>query len=94
MRVKGRDKSVAMELKKGEALFDGILGVFGKVNYVDIKGSEAFLQTFFFERINNVARTQHLVALDCGFGIRRITKNLLIRYFKEVKLIFSPYILV
>ncbi|KAJ0096218.1 hypothetical protein Patl1_15718 [Pistacia atlantica] len=50
---------------------------FGKVNDVDIKGSEAFLQTLFFERFNNAARTQHLVALDCGSGIGRITKNIL-----------------
>ncbi|KAJ0038947.1 hypothetical protein Pint_22630 [Pistacia integerrima] len=67
---------------------------FGKVNDVDIKGSEAFLQTLFFERFNNATRTQHLVALtmlmeflivlDCGFGIGRITKNLLISYFNEM----------
>ncbi|KAJ0018810.1 hypothetical protein Pint_11368 [Pistacia integerrima] len=72
--------------KKGvEASVDGVLGGFGKVNDVDIKGSEAFLQTLFFERFNNAARTQHLVALDCGSGIGRITKNLLIRHFNEVK---------
>ncbi|KAJ0095162.1 hypothetical protein Patl1_15751 [Pistacia atlantica] len=52
-------------------------GGFGKVNDVDIKGSEAFLQTLFFECFNNAARTQHLVALDCGSGIGRITKNIL-----------------
>ncbi|KAJ0095633.1 hypothetical protein Patl1_15733 [Pistacia atlantica] len=67
---------------------------FGKVNDVDIKGSEAFLQTLFFERFNNVARTQHLVALtmlmeflivlDSGFGIGRIIKNPLIRYFNKM----------
>ncbi|KAJ0081301.1 hypothetical protein Patl1_11557 [Pistacia atlantica] len=68
-----------------EASVDGVLGGFGKVNDVDIKGSEAFLQTLFFERFNNAARTQHLVALDCGSGIGRITKNLLIRHFNEVK---------
>ncbi|XP_031247586.1 alpha N-terminal protein methyltransferase 1, partial [Pistacia vera] len=70
-----------------EASVDGVLGGFGKVNDVDIKGSEAFLQTLFFERFNNAARTQHLVALDCGSGIGRITKNLLIRHFNEVDLL-------
>lgn len=46
-----------------EASDDGVLGGFGKVNDVDIKGSEAFLQNLFFERFNNAARTDHLVAL-------------------------------
>ncbi|KAJ0096224.1 hypothetical protein Patl1_15714 [Pistacia atlantica] len=65
-----------------------------EVNDVDIKGSEGFLQTLFFERFDNATRTQHLVALtmlmeflivlDCGFGIGRITKNLLTRYFNEM----------
>jgi protein N-terminal methyltransferase len=39
------------------------------------------------ERLVNGGTNQHLVALDCGSGIGRITKNLLIRYFNEVDLL-------
>ncbi|KAL5773902.1 hypothetical protein ACOSP7_011459 [Xanthoceras sorbifolium] len=70
-----------------EASVDGVLGGFGTVNGVDISGSEAFLQTLLSERFPNAGRDQHLVALDCGSGIGRITKNLLIRYFNEVDLL-------
>jgi protein N-terminal methyltransferase len=67
-----------------EASVDGVLGGFGQVSDLDIKGSEAFLNTLFAERLN---KNQQLVALDCGAGIGRITKNLLIRYFNEVDLL-------
>ncbi|XVF23037.1 hypothetical protein REPUB_Repub13aG0003400 [Reevesia pubescens] len=70
-----------------EASVDGVLGGFGEVNDADIKGSEAFLNTLLHERFDGGGRNQHLVALDCGSGIGRITKNLLIRYFNEVDLL-------
>ncbi|GAY33855.1 hypothetical protein CUMW_008330 [Citrus unshiu] len=70
-----------------EASVDGVLGGFGNVNEVDIKGSEAFLQMLLSDRFPNARNNQHLVALDCGSGIGRITKNLLIRYFNEVDLL-------
>ncbi|GLU17495.1 hypothetical protein SLE2022_338590 [Rubroshorea leprosula] len=70
-----------------EASVEGVLGGFGCVNEADIKGSEAFLSTLLHERFQNGGKSQHLVALDCGSGIGRITKNLLIRYFKEVDLL-------
>ncbi|KAK8664956.1 hypothetical protein V6N13_084724 [Hibiscus sabdariffa] len=70
-----------------EASVDGVLGGFGQVNDADIKGSEAFLNTLLHERFGDAGRNQHLVALDCGSGIGRITKNLLIRYFNEVDLL-------
>ncbi|WRX26066.1 Alpha-N-methyltransferase NTM1 - like 1 [Theobroma cacao] len=66
-----------------EASVDGVLGGFGQVNEADIKGSEVFLNTLLHERFDGGGRNQHLVALDCGSGIGRITKNLLIRYFNE-----------
>ncbi|KAM7265430.1 hypothetical protein ACFE04_003113 [Oxalis oulophora] len=67
-----------------EASVDGVLGGFGQVNDLDIKASEAFLNTLFAELVKDAGKNQHLVALDCGAGIGRITKNLLIRYFNEV----------
>ncbi|XP_052201913.1 alpha N-terminal protein methyltransferase 1 isoform X2 [Diospyros lotus] len=70
-----------------EASVDGVLGGYGHVNEPDIKGSEAFLNTLLADRFPDGGRNRHLVALDCGAGIGRITKNLLIRYFNEVDLL-------
>ena len=46
---------------------DGVLGGYDHVNDVDVKGSEAFLKTLFFDWFLDAGRIQHLVALDCGF---------------------------
>ncbi|KAL5549512.1 hypothetical protein UlMin_004743 [Ulmus minor] len=72
-----------------EASVDGVLGGYGHVNKVDITDSEAFLNLLLSERFPNVSATnpRHLVALDCGSGIGRVTKNLLIRHFNEVDLL-------
>ncbi|KAL0305383.1 UNVERIFIED_CONTAM: Alpha N-terminal protein methyltransferase 1 [Sesamum radiatum] len=70
-----------------EATVDGVLGGYGHVNEPDIKDSEAFLNSVLAERFPDAGRGRRLVALDCGSGIGRITKNLLIRYFNEVDLL-------
>ncbi|CAK9152221.1 unnamed protein product [Ilex paraguariensis] len=70
-----------------EATMDGVLGGYAQVNEPDIKASEAFLNTLLAERFPDAGITRHLVALDCGSGIGRVTKNLLIRYFNEVDLL-------
>ncbi|PIM98495.1 Protein N-terminal methyltransferase [Handroanthus impetiginosus] len=70
-----------------EATVDGVLGGYGHVNEPDIKGSEEFLNSLLTERFPDAGRGRRLVALDCGSGIGRITKNLLIRYFNEVDLL-------
>ncbi|XP_024980469.1 alpha N-terminal protein methyltransferase 1 isoform X1 [Cynara cardunculus var. scolymus] len=70
-----------------EASMDGVLGGYGHVNEPDIKASEAFLNTLLTDLFPNAGRNQHLVALDCGSGIGRVTKNLLVRYFNEVDLL-------
>ncbi|KAG5517147.1 hypothetical protein RHGRI_037787 [Rhododendron griersonianum] len=70
-----------------EASVDGVLGGYGHVNEPDIKSSEAFLNTLFVDRFPSGEGNRHLVALDCGAGIGRVTKNLLIRYFNEVDLL-------
>ncbi|KAI3965848.1 hypothetical protein MKX01_010805 [Papaver californicum] len=66
-----------------EASVDGVLGGYGHVNDTDIKASEDFLKTIISERLGS---TRKLAALDCGSGIGRVTKNLLLRYFNEVDL--------
>ncbi|KAL9382940.1 hypothetical protein Peur_023263 [Populus x canadensis] len=70
-----------------EASVNGVLGGYGHVNDADVKGSEGFLQTLLAELFVDGGIDRHLVALDCGSGIGRITKNLLIRYFNEVDLL-------
>ncbi|PHU25083.1 Alpha N-terminal protein methyltransferase 1 [Capsicum chinense] len=70
-----------------EATMDGVLGGYGHVNAADIKASEDFLNAILAERFPDAGRGRRLVALDCGSGIGRVTKNLLIRYFNEVDLL-------
>ncbi|XP_055805466.1 alpha N-terminal protein methyltransferase 1-like [Solanum dulcamara] len=70
-----------------EATVDGVLGGYGHVNTPDIKASEDFLNTILAERFPDAGTGHRLVALDCGSGIGRVTKNLLIRYFNEVDLL-------
>ncbi|KAG8385173.1 hypothetical protein BUALT_Bualt03G0014400 [Buddleja alternifolia] len=71
-----------------EATVNGVLGGYGHVNGPDIKDSEAFLNSILTEKFPDAAgRGRRLVALDCGSGVGRVTKNLLIRYFNEVDLL-------
>lgn len=70
-----------------DATVDGVLGGYGHVNKPDIESSEAFLNLILEEQFPDAGRGRRLVALDCGSGIGRITKNLLIRYFNEVDLL-------
>ncbi|KAK4488072.1 hypothetical protein RD792_003814 [Penstemon davidsonii] len=70
-----------------EATVDGVLGGYAHVNEPDIKGSEAFFNTILAEKFPDISTGRRLVALDCGSGIGRVSKNLLIRYFNEVDLL-------
>ncbi|KAK7363234.1 hypothetical protein VNO77_05368 [Canavalia gladiata] len=70
-----------------KANMDGVLGGFANVNEPDISCSEDFLKILLSERFPGDVTRQPLVALDCGSGIGRVTKNLLIRYFNEVDLL-------
>lgn len=70
-----------------DASVDGVLGGYGHVTDADIKGSEAFLNSLLSDPLINKGDKRSLVALDCGSGIGRVTKNLLIRYFNEVDLL-------
>lgn len=62
---------------------DGMLGGFGFIDNTDIKGSQEFLNEL------NKMKPQpgKCRALDCGAGIGRITKNLLVKNFTRVDLV-------
>ncbi|XP_061589218.1 N-terminal Xaa-Pro-Lys N-methyltransferase 1 [Cololabis saira] len=61
---------------------DGMLGGYGSISNVDINGSKALLQRFLGE-----GGTDNGCALDCGAGIGRITKRLLLPLFRTVDLV-------
>ncbi|XP_034945218.1 N-terminal Xaa-Pro-Lys N-methyltransferase 1 [Chelonus insularis] len=65
------------------ATLDGMLGGFGFISNTDINGSQKFLKSLF--KIKNPPAKTY--ALDCGSGIGRITKELLIKHFKYVDLV-------
>ncbi|KAJ8726308.1 hypothetical protein PYW07_001006 [Mythimna separata] len=62
---------------------DGVLGGFGFISDVDIEGSELFLKALFSS--DNPPSTK--TALDCGAGIGRITKQLLLPHFDLVDVV-------
>lgn len=62
---------------------DGMLGGLSVIDPTDVKGSTNFLNTLFKMR---PPPNKHRV-LDCGAGIGRVTKNVLIKYFNTVDLV-------
>ncbi|KAG0556279.1 hypothetical protein M758_11G039400 [Ceratodon purpureus] len=65
-----------------EASVDGVLGGYGNVNDRDVIDSTAFLAEIFKEC--PPSKSSSLVALDCGAGVGRVTKNFLLHHFHEV----------
>ncbi|XP_038589640.1 N-terminal Xaa-Pro-Lys N-methyltransferase 1 [Micropterus salmoides] len=63
---------------------DGMLGGYGSISNIDINGSRSFLQKFLGE---GEGKTGSGCALDCGAGIGRITKRLLLPLFNTVDLV-------
>nr|XP_057913556.1 N-terminal Xaa-Pro-Lys N-methyltransferase 1 isoform X1 [Doryrhamphus excisus]XP_057913557.1 N-terminal Xaa-Pro-Lys N-methyltransferase 1 isoform X1 [Doryrhamphus excisus] len=63
---------------------DGMLGGYGSISSIDINGSKAFLRKFLGE---GEGKTNPGCALDCGAGIGRISKRLLLPLFKTVDLV-------
>ncbi|KAG7273755.1 hypothetical protein CRUP_003255 [Coryphaenoides rupestris] len=63
---------------------DGMLGGYGSISNVDLNGSKAFLKKFTGEGDGKAGTT---CALDCGAGIGRITKRLLLPLFQTVDLV-------
>ncbi|KAJ8039398.1 N-terminal Xaa-Pro-Lys N-methyltransferase 1 [Holothuria leucospilota] len=64
---------------------DGMLGGFGSISGIDIQGSLTFLKPFLTAPWPE--RVQSRRALDCGAGIGRISKHLLLPLFQNVDLV-------
>jgi protein N-terminal methyltransferase len=62
---------------------DGVLQGYGKLTPVDTKGSNAFLD----KMLTKEPTLQFDRVADCGAGVGRVTKNLLLARFKHVDLI-------
>ncbi|KAI9577686.1 alpha N-terminal protein methyltransferase 1 [Glossina fuscipes] len=60
---------------------NGMLGGLGYINALDIQGSNCFLREL---KIKDASKT---CALDCGAGIGRVSKNLLMPLFAKVDLV-------
>lgn len=65
------------------ATVDGMLGGLGFIDSTDIKASQEFLNELFKIKPQPARKR----ALDCGAGIGRVTKNLLIKNFSIVDLV-------
>ena len=65
------------------ATIDGVLGGYGHISDIDIDGSKSFLNDILHSE--NPPATN--IALDCGAGIGRVTKNVLIPRFDLVDLV-------
>ncbi|XP_068609133.1 N-terminal Xaa-Pro-Lys N-methyltransferase 1 [Brachionichthys hirsutus] len=63
---------------------DGMLGGYSSISSIDINGSKAFLKKFLGEE---EGKTSTGCALDCGAGIGRIAKRLLLPLFGTVDLV-------
>ncbi|XP_059850169.1 N-terminal Xaa-Pro-Lys N-methyltransferase 1 [Hemitrygon akajei] len=63
---------------------DGMLGGYGHISSIDINSSKKFLQRFIGEGTGKAGSN---CALDCGAGIGRITKRLLLPLFKVVDMV-------
>ncbi|XP_026152429.1 N-terminal Xaa-Pro-Lys N-methyltransferase 1 isoform X2 [Mastacembelus armatus] len=70
--------------KEVPATVDGMLGGYGSISIIDINGSKDFLRKFLGE---GEGKTGTRCALDCGAGIGRITKRLLLPLFSTVDLV-------
>ncbi|CAL1547745.1 unnamed protein product [Lymnaea stagnalis] len=63
---------------------DGMLGGFAKISPTDINGSKIFLRPF-LKITGGTVIAKH--ALDCGAGIGRVTKRLLLPIFETVDMV-------
>jgi len=66
-------------IQKTEATVNGVLGGFEKLNKPDIVDSKKFLAL-----LNSKYGLKYGRATDCGAGVGRITKELLLGFFKTV----------
>ncbi|XP_065370048.1 alpha N-terminal protein methyltransferase 1 [Calliphora vicina] len=63
------------------ATVNGMLGGLGYISAIDVQGSNAFLRELKLKDANKK------YALDCGAGIGRVTKNLLMPLFNKVDMV-------
>lgn len=63
------------------ATVNGMLGGLGYINAIDVQGSNSFLREL------KIKETKMENALDCGAGIGRVTKNLLMPLFAKVDMV-------
>ena len=67
---------------------NGVLGGFGHVSPADIMDSRRFLVKALSERLQEAKESgEELVAADCGAGIGRVSKELLMQYFHQVDVV-------
>lgn len=66
------------------ATVDGMLGGYSHISSTDIHSSLRFLNVFLTDKEKPTGRNR---ALDCGSGIGRITKHLLLRCFEAVDMV-------
>eukprot|EP01035_Chromulina_nebulosa_P017947 gene17947-23573_t len=64
---------------------DGVLGGYGKLTPSDVKGSNSFIDELISE--NPTINFQFDKSVDCGGGIGRVTKHLLLPRFQSVDLL-------
>jgi protein N-terminal methyltransferase len=66
---------------------DGVLGGWGEVDVEDAKGSFAFACECLRDGATIASPIQGYRALDCGAGVGRVTKDVLIRVAENVELV-------
>lgn len=69
------------------ATVDGMLGGYSHISLNDVTGSKKFIKEFLEIPGNESPRMKLNVALDCGAGIGRVSKNLLLPMFKTVDMV-------
>ncbi|XP_021188345.2 N-terminal Xaa-Pro-Lys N-methyltransferase 1-like [Helicoverpa armigera] len=76
-------KRAALYWANVPATVDGVLGGFGHISEIDLDGSRKFLDEIL--ALKNPPDTK--LALDCGAGIGRVTKHVLLPRFEKVDLV-------
>lgn len=66
---------------------DGMLGGYSRISGIDVQGSKIFLKKFLKGPKNPKGKTNNRRALDCGAGIGRVSKLLLLPLFETVDLV-------
>lgn len=69
-----------------DASYNGVLGGYGFVSEVDVRDSRTVLLKAFSPQLKAASEGQRqLVAVDCGAGVGRVTEQLLLHHFQEVR---------